>query len=302
MAIIFNPTIYKLGVYNKPLVAKPVDLCAKGLTQKSKVVPVVFNWTTDFPTFAFILNLNQGTAGQTIPAMLGCYIDNSANLTELILICDDTGYSVTINQGEQRYIPLITQIGSVIRVYNGQQSNTLVGFAPTITMLFTDFFIPEFAAAAFPRVITQDQISSTIVSGNVQQNFASGVLGDTYVSNDYSLTASGNIGTLLPTNAFGGSYVITNMIVATKGLYTPNNAAIFLNTQIRYGAGPASQFTIGNIIFQDDNSLFYKILYQQSGLFLILDASQTINVFNANAIAGGLITYTFDYAWVILIN
>lgn len=294
MPIFLNQSLYKLAAYTRPLVAKPVDIC-NSKARQSKVVPVTIDWTT-FPTFAVTINLNQGTAGTTLDQMVGMYIDNSSNTSSVYLLCPDTGYQVTVPALQQRFFPLFT-VTNIVNIYNGLLGNT----AGNINLLFTNFLLNEFEATAFPQVITQGEVSSTVTGGSPSQNFAFQVFGDTHQDSFFSLTAAGFTSLLIaapPLNQ--GLFIVKNMTLAIYNCYSATGPAT-LQCGICYGPMTTLITANATIVNSDDKAIPYTILYQQGDKYMALDATKVINFYNSNAIPGGSASVSLDYAWVLAV-
>lgn len=291
MPAVLNPALYKLAAYNLPLVAIPVDVCSSKLHQ-SKVVPITVSWTA-FPTFAVQINLNQGTPGQTLDKIVGVYIDNSANVSDLILVCPDTGYSIIVPSQQQRFFPLFSRT-NILNVYNGSLSNTLFNNAP-IRIILTNFLVDEFDTQAFVTAISWAQASSSIVGGAINQNYNSFVLGDSNLDGSYSLTTSG-ITPILTAPAFTGFFIITNLTASIFNCYsTGNPVALTCGLQ----SGGQNRTAWNAYVTSDGKCVPFTSLYQQGSKYLQLDAAQVLYVYNTNALPGGFLYLSFDYAWIL---
>lgn len=297
MAVVLNPALYKLAAYTLPLVAKPVDICSTA-NHQSKIIPVSIDFTT-FPTFAVQINLNQGTPGQLLDRLSGVYVNNAANVSDLILQCPDTGYQVICPGLQQRFFPLFTRT-NIINVYNGELVNSIAAIpGAAILLTFTNFIVDAFSATAFAQVITQVQGSSSVVGGNINQNYYTAVVGDNHIDVIFGAGATGVLGQLIPNPpANAGLFIITNLTISIFNCYS-QGAPIALNFGIRYGTAGTIRVIQGVTVNADDKYLANAVLYNQSSEFIILDATQIINAFNLTAVAGGFVSFSFDYVWVL---
>jgi hypothetical protein len=293
MPVVLDPSQFILAAYNKPLVAKPVDICT---TQKhqSKVVPVSINWV-QFPSFAVSINLNQGTAGTTMDKMVGVFIDNADNAEDIVLIAPDTGQRLVCFAFQQTYFPIFSTT-NIINIYNGQHVD-LLGPKGNINLLFTNFPLNEFLNTnALPSALALFEGTSNVdASGIVNNNFFPPVLGDKHVDNTFDLSTTGNQSLIAAPPVAQGLIVVQNLQFAIFNCYnTTGTGPLQLIMGLSNGVGVLLQ--LNAFINHDDKYLPYTVIYSRGGLYELLNPVQ-IFFFNVVAIPGGRCHVIIDYTW-----
>jgi hypothetical protein len=292
MPIGFNPTLYQLSAYTAPLIVKPVHICTTK-THQSQVMPVILDWVTVAPTFALQINPNQGANGLLlVGGAQGVYVDNSNNLSDLILVFPDTGYTVLCPAETSQFFPIFSNT-SICNIYNGALQNTL-GLGQSVVLLFTNFLTNPFETTGLQNVAALVLGSSTI---NGSPSFISSVNGDQHLDNVYNMNVAG-VGLLIPAPpVIEGKYIITNLQVGLLNCYA-QTSAFSVSIGIRYGVAGLVRTLSPVIINTDDKYIPYTIIYSHDDEYLALDATQVINAYWTAGVPGGFVHFAFDFAWI----
>jgi hypothetical protein len=293
MPIGFNPTLYQLSAYTAPLIVKPVHVCTTK-NHQSQVMPVILDWVTVAPTFALSVNANQGANGLVlVGGIQGVYVDNSNNLSDLILVFPDTGYTILTPAETSQFFPVFSNTG-ICNVYNGALSNTMQAAGQSIILLFTNFLMHPFETTGLQNVAAL-LLGSSLTNGNA--SYIANVKGDQHLDNVYNISVAG-VGLLIPLPPIvEGKYIITNLQVGLLNCYS-TTSAFSLSVGIRYGTAGFVRTLNPVIINTDDKYVPYTIIYSHDDEYLSLDATQTINAYWTAGVAGGFAHFSFDFAWI----
>jgi hypothetical protein len=292
MPIGFNPSQYQLGAYTAPLIPKPVQLCSTS-TRQSQVLPVLLNWTTIAPTFAVSINLNQGAPGQLLTGGIqGVYIDNSNNESDLILVFPDTGYELLCPASETRYFPVFSN-ANVCNIYNGSLTNSLNPLFNSISLLFTNFLVQPFDSTAL-QFFSNLVIASSQINGTIR--YISQVVGDNHEDVLYTPSPVGQALLIGAPPINTGFFIITALTISIMNAYSAGGI-LSGSVGIRYGVGGTIIVSNPLYILNDSTYIPYTRLRDQTGLYILLDATQQINAYWSLSIPGAVLHYSLDFLW-----
>lgn len=293
MAVLFDPSKFILAAYKGVLAGKPVSYCTTPERQ-SKVLPLSFNWNTDYPTSAVTVNLMSGGTTYPLDKMVGLYINNTSNSGSVIVTVPDTGQVIEQAFQSSGFYPLFTQT-NILNVYNFSASAS-----GQTSIIVTNFPVDSFSDNLFNFVLPLVQESSLLSGGVGTQQFVSPVVGDRHRDNNFSMSAS-FVTTLVP-SVGAGTFIITAMRIAIQNAYcdgapTSNVSGAIGFTQNGLASGALKQVPL--VVNTSQQYIPFTNLIADDDLYEVYNGALPIQAFSTVVPSVGFAYFSIDYLWTI---
>lgn len=287
------------GTLIKPYVGVLAQAPAFAGNCQVRTVPVRLNWN-DYGVSSTINSMGvnvslvgKGAQANIIPRMTSMYVDNTESNATVYILFLDTGQVIPVLPYSSGWFECLTSGYSCI-VYG---YGFVTGQIPITQIHFTDAFVPPFASLEVSQTQQLMKASRSITRGNTifNQDFSVPALGDQTQQADLDLTQNAPTITLFGTPyAAPINYIyLLGLSVTLIGYAISGGSTEYRNLFVESTGSAGILFKLRFAVRQT-NADFY--LFQQVGMNLKLDASQTWRIRGENNITQGYANAVFNYS------